>query len=57
MEEVRRKTLAWLSTRFPRAVLEHFNEEICLGCKLEANCVDVSELERVIVELLRSVAF
>lgn len=56
MDEVRRKALAWLSTQFPRAVLDHFNEEACLGCKLEANYLDVSELEHVIVELSRTVA-
>lgn len=56
IDEVRRKALAWLSTQFPRAVLDHFNEETCLGCKLEANYLDVSELEHIIVELSRTVA-
>jgi hypothetical protein len=56
MDEVRRKALAWLSTKFPRAVLDHFNEETCLGCKLEANCLDVGELEDIVVELSKAVA-
>ncbi len=25
MDEVRRKTLSWLSARFPRTALDHFN--------------------------------
>ncbi|MGO8917988.1 MAG: hypothetical protein ACLQJR_18960 [Stellaceae bacterium] len=53
MDEIRRKTLAWLSNKFPRAVLDHFNEESCLGCKLEANGVDSSDVERVISELAK----
>lgn len=54
MDEVRRKTLAWLSVRFPRAVLDHFNEESCLGCKLEENGIDLRDLEHVIIEIAES---
>jgi hypothetical protein len=53
MEVVRRKTLAWLSAKFPRMVLDHYNEEGCLGCKLEANHVDLKVIERVIIELAK----
>jgi hypothetical protein len=51
MEVVRRKTLAWLSVKFPRMVLDHYNEKGCLGCKLEANRVDLKAIEGVIIEL------
>jgi hypothetical protein len=53
MEVVRRKMLAWLSAKFPRMVLDHFNEESCLGCKLESNHVDLKEIERVFSELAK----
>jgi hypothetical protein len=56
MDEVRRKTLAWLSIRFPRMVLDHFNESSCLGCKLERNGVGLEEVGRVITRLAVSVA-
>lgn len=53
MDDIRRKTLAWLSARFPRLVLEHFNEESCMACKLEANGFDLGELERAITAFAR----
>jgi hypothetical protein len=56
MEIVRRKMLAWLSAKFPRMVLDHFNEESCLGCKLEATHVDLKEIERVFGELAKGLA-
>ncbi|HZB90519.1 MAG TPA: hypothetical protein VE397_03695 [Stellaceae bacterium] len=56
IDEIRRKTLAWLSTRFPRMVLDHFNEESCLGCKLDANGVELKEVERAILEFSRRLA-
>ncbi len=56
IEVVRRKTLAWLSAKFPRMVLDHYNEETCLGCKLEANHVDLKVIERVIIELANGLA-
>jgi hypothetical protein len=54
MDEVRRKTLAWLSFRFPRMVLDHFNEESCLGCKLEASGMVDDDLRRAISRHLSS---
>jgi hypothetical protein len=54
LDDARRKALAWLSTNFPRMVLDHFNEEICLGCKLEANGVNLNEIEYVISEFSRT---
>jgi hypothetical protein len=56
MDEVRRKTLAWLSIRFPRMVLDHFNESSCLGCKLEWSGVGLEELGRVITGLAMGAA-
>jgi hypothetical protein len=56
MDEVRRKTLAWLSLRFPRMVLDHFNESSCLGCKLERSGVGLEELGRAIMRLAADVA-
>jgi hypothetical protein len=56
MDDIRRRTLAWLSMRFPKLVLDHFNEESCLGCKLEANGIALAEVENVITELARAVA-
>jgi len=40
--------LAWLSARYPRKVLDHFQEGTCLGCELEARFGDGSELDRAI---------
>lgn len=54
LDDARRKALAWLSANFPRMVLDHFNEEICLGCKLEANGVNLNEIACVISEFSRS---
>lgn len=51
MDEVGRQTLAWLSARFGRLVLDHFNERRCLGCKLEANGVDVAQVERAVTQI------
>lgn len=48
MDQLRRRILAWLSARYPRMVLEHFQEATCLGCELEARFGDNSELERVL---------
>lgn len=56
IDEIRRKTLAWLSTRFPRMVLDHFNEQSCLGCKLDVNGVDLKEVECVILDFARRLA-
>jgi hypothetical protein len=56
MDEVRRRTLAWLSVRFPRMVLDHFNEDSCLGCKLDACGMGTAEVESVITELSKSFA-
>ncbi len=55
-DEVRRKTLAWLSVRFPRMVLDHFNEDSCLGRKLEASGMVTAEVESIITELSKRVA-
>jgi hypothetical protein len=54
-EELGRKTLAWISTRYPRHVLDHFNEGSCLGCKLEAAHVDLAEIERRITDLAKKI--
>jgi len=51
LDELGRKTLAWISTRYPRHVLDHFNQARCLGCTLEAAHVDLAEIERRITEL------
>jgi hypothetical protein len=56
MDEIGRKTLAWLSVRFPRMVLDHFNEDLCLGCMLEASSKGTTEVEDVITELSKSFA-
>lgn len=53
LNEIKQKTLAWLSRHFPRAVLEHYNEACCLGCKLEGNGIDLREVERVVAELTK----
>jgi hypothetical protein len=55
LEAVRRKTLAWLSIRFPRMVLDHFNEESCLGCKLELCGMGQEEIERVVADLSKDI--
>jgi hypothetical protein len=48
MDDIRRRLLAWLSARYPRMVLEHFQEGTCLGCELEARFGDARELERAL---------
>ena len=35
MEKARRRLLAWLSEKYPRLVLDQFNNEACLGCAIE----------------------
>jgi hypothetical protein len=37
-------------------VLDHFNEDCCLGCKVEACGMSTAEVERVITELSKSFA-
>jgi hypothetical protein len=44
MDEIRRRILAWLSAKCPRAVLDHFNEECCVACLLETDFVDMNEI-------------
>jgi len=56
LDELRRKTLAWVSTRYPLMVLDHFNEATCLGCKLEVSNVAVAEILDAIVELAKALA-
>jgi hypothetical protein len=56
MEVVKRKMLAWLSTKFPRMVLDHYNHSVCLACKLEENGVDMKVIERVIIDLSKGLA-
>lgn len=53
IDVLRQKTLARLSAVYPRAVLDHFNEESCLGCKLEAGGIDLGEIERLVTGLAR----
>lgn len=56
LEELRAKILAWLSARYPRHVLDHFNEESCLPCKLHDAHVDTAEIARAVVEFARRIA-
>ncbi|HZB91921.1 MAG TPA: hypothetical protein VE397_10795 [Stellaceae bacterium] len=56
LDELRGKILAWLSARYPRHVLDHFNEGSCLPCKLHAAHVDVAEIVRIVVEHARRLA-
>ena len=51
LDAIRRKTLAWLSTTYPRAVLDHFNEGACMGCKLEADGIGTADAEVIITKL------
>ena len=54
MEQVRRLLLAWLSERYPRLVLESFNAESCMGCALNAACIDLAEMYAVIRQAARA---
>jgi hypothetical protein len=56
MDEIRRKVLAWLSAKYPRAVLDHYNEKSCLACKLEASGFDMSRVRRAVIEMSKSLA-
>ena len=44
MEQVRRLLLAWLSERYPRLVLDSYNNESCVGCALNAACIDLTDM-------------
>jgi hypothetical protein len=55
LDELGRKTLAWISTHYPRHVLDHFNQGTCLGCALEAAHVDLAEIECRITELAKRI--
>ncbi|HKW55629.1 MAG TPA: hypothetical protein VJO12_18210 [Stellaceae bacterium] len=56
MEQVRRRLLAWLSEAYPRLVLDHFNKESCIGCGLNAACIDLSEMHAAIARFAREAA-
>ncbi len=56
MEQVRRLLLAWLSERYPRLVLDRFNDESCIGCGLDAYCVDLSDMYAAIRRFARAAA-
>jgi hypothetical protein len=56
IDQIRRRVLAWMSARFPRLVFEHFSEESCLGCKLEASGIPLTEVQSVIMELAEEFA-
>jgi hypothetical protein len=56
MDENRRKMLAWLAVRFPRMMLDHLNEDSCLGCKLETKGMGTREVESVVIERSKSFA-
>ena len=47
MAALRRRLRAWLSARYPRMVLAHFDEATCLGRELEARFGDNGEIERL----------
>ncbi|HWI26825.1 MAG TPA: hypothetical protein VN668_07620 [Stellaceae bacterium] len=53
LDELRKRTLAWLSREYPSAVLEHFNEQSCLGCKLETAYGDLGDVVNGIIELAK----
>jgi hypothetical protein len=56
MEQVRRLLLAWLSERYPRLVLDHYNAESCIGCGLAASCIDLSDMYAAIRSFARAAA-
>ena len=56
MEQVRRQLLAWLSERYPRLVLDHYNDESCIGCGLAASCIDLSDMYAAIRSFARAAA-
>ena len=53
MEQVRRLLLAWLSERYPRLVLDSYNTESCMGCALNAACIDLTDMHALIHRLAR----
>jgi hypothetical protein len=56
MEQVRRRLLAWLSQTYPRLVLETFNTECCMGCGLDAWCIDLADMYAAIARFAREAA-
>lgn len=57
MDEVRRRLLAWFSERYPRLVLDHFEQGTCLGCEMEARFGSLNEVIRAIEELVKLLGF
>jgi hypothetical protein len=56
MEQVRRLLLAWLSQTYPRLVLDSYNSEGCMGCALNAACIDLTDMYAVIRRFAREAA-
>lgn len=48
MRQVRTRLLAWLSRHCPAMVLDHFNRKSCLGCALDACCIDLDAMYEAI---------
>jgi hypothetical protein len=54
MEQVRRRLLGWLSETYPRLVLDHYNDESCLGCGLDAWCIDLTDMYAALRRFVRA---
>jgi hypothetical protein len=56
MEQVRRLLFAWLSETYPRLVLDSSNAGSCLGCALNAHCIDLAPMYTALRHLARAAA-
>jgi hypothetical protein len=56
MEKARRRLLAWLSEKFPRLVLDQFNNEACLGCAIEKARLDTRPIYDAVRQIVREIA-
>ncbi len=56
MEKARRRLLAWLSEKYPRLVLEQFNNEACLGCAIEKGHLDTRPIYDAVRQIVRGLA-
>jgi hypothetical protein len=56
MEKARRRLLAWLSEKYPRLVLDQFNNEACLGCAIERARLDTRPIHDAVRQIVREIA-
>jgi hypothetical protein len=56
MEKARRRLLAWLSEKYPRLVLDQFNNEACMGCAIERARLDTRPIHEAVRQIVRGLS-